>query len=306
MTVMKLSILRVLLVTFLAALLSTAYGQGSHDQTRDRKLNELADAERAFAAFTVKKGFRDGFIKYFADDGIGFGPHPEKTKEVLQKRPAPAGPRTVIFNWAPMFGDISQAGDLGYTTGPVLYTDISENPKPPRHAMYFSVWQKQADGSWKVAVDIGVNVPQAVGPINTKFIPAKAVPSNRNRKLAPVNVDDLGSLEISFSRFIAEHSMAKAYANFLSRGEFRIHRNGQMPTLSENDLIPVLKSVDSFEFIGGKVSSSNDLAFTYGKYFSAKGGQDSETGYYVHVWRRDTSGNWKLVADIQNPLPKVS
>src|SRR6185436_17865805 len=85
-----------------------------YSQKVDRALEELAAAERAFAAETVKVGFRDGFIKYFADDGIGFGPEPQRTKEVLQKRPAQTGPRTLMFNWQPMFGDISQAGDLGY------------------------------------------------------------------------------------------------------------------------------------------------------------------------------------------------
>src|SRR5690242_15752560 len=91
-----------LLIPFLIlGLAAMASGQVSE------ALESLADSERAFAAETVKVGLRDGFAKYFADDGIGFGPHPQRTREVLLKSPPATGPRKVIFNWAPMFGDIS-------------------------------------------------------------------------------------------------------------------------------------------------------------------------------------------------------
>ena len=276
----------------------------SQTAVREKQLNELADAERAFAAFTVKEGFRDGFIKFFADDGIGFGPHPERTREKLMKTPPATGPRKVIFNWAPVFGDISAAADLGYTTGPVLYSDLGENPRPPRHGIYFSVWQKQTDGSWKVAIDMGVDTPGAVAPIETGFTAAKLVDRGRGHAFSPTNAEDLRSLDDSFSKYIAKNGMAKGYANWLDRGGFRVHRKGQMPIVDEADLVPVVISGDSFEFIGGKASISNDLAFTYGKFTSARGGSDLETGYYVHVWRRDGGGKWKLVVDVQNPLPK--
>ncbi len=269
-----------------------------------KDLRELADAERAFSAYTVEHGFRDGFIKFFADDGIGFGPHPERTKEVLQKRPAPHGPRTLIFEWAPMFGDISAAGDMGYTTGPVLYTPQGENARPPFHGMYFSVWQKQADGSWKVVIDMGIDTPKAVAPIATKFAAAKNVTHNRDKSLQSVSAEGLREIDNSFSRYIAEHGMAKGYANWLDRREFRVHRKGKMPIVKEEGLMPILLSQNVFEFIDGKISESNDMAFTYGKYLSALGGSNTETGSYVHVWRRDSSGKWKLVADVQNPLPK--
>src|SRR5688572_28228116 len=194
-------------------LFSLTFCMAAIGQTREKALNELADAERSFAAETVKVGFHDGFIKYFADDGIGFGPHPERTKEVLQKRPAGTGARTVIFNWAPMFGDISQAGDMGYTTGPVLYTNISANPKPPRHGVYFSVWQKQSDGTWKVVIDMGVDTPKAIGSISTEFMSAGRVVTKR--KFAAIGAKDLAALESKFARYIGEHGMAKAYANWL-------------------------------------------------------------------------------------------
>ena len=271
----------------------------SQEALREKQLNELADAERAFAAYTVKEGFRDGFIKFFADDGIGFGPHPERTREKLMKLPPPTGPRKVVFNWAPMFGDISAAGDLGYTTGPVLYTDVTANPRPPRHGRYFSVWQKQADGTWKVAVDMGVAPPGTIAPIDTPF---KAASPVRGRALKGTRSDDYRQLDGTVSTAIAKTSPAAAYDAILDK-EFRIHRDGLMPVTNRKELKAVLVQTN-FELIDGKIASSGDLAFTYGKYATMDETKGAETGYYVHVWRRDADSKWRLVADVQNPLPK--
>jgi ketosteroid isomerase-like protein len=267
---------------------------------RDKELRGLAAAEREFAAFTVKEGFREGFIKYFADDGIGFGPHPERTREKLMKTPPETGTRKVIFNWAPMFGDISEAGDLGYTTGPVLYTDAGENPRPPRHGMYFSVWQKHADGSWKVAIDMGVPVPEAAAPIGTKFTAAERV---IRTNITDPTVDDYRQLDRAFWGSIAKTSPAKAYASRLDK-QFRIHRARMMPATDMKALPSGMIAQTKFEIIDGKIAKSNDLAFTYGKYTTVNEPTGEETGYYVHVWRRNANGKWKLVADVTNPLPK--
>lgn len=257
-------------------------------------LASLADAERAFSAYTVKVGFRDGFIKYFADDGIGFGPHPERTKEVLSKTPAETGFRTLIFEWAPMFGDISAAGDLGYTTGPVLFTPQGANAKPPFHGIYFSVWQKQSDGTWKVAIDMGVDTPSAVAPINTGFVAAKTVIARTKSD----KFEDYRKLDVRFSQALSTADPVNAYRGWLAE-QFRVHRKGVMPITSLKDLAAVVGDRTTFHFIDGKIAASHDMAYTYGKYVSG-----SVTGYYVRVWRFDARGDWKLAVDVQNPLPK--
>ncbi len=264
---------------------------------QNKDLTELAETEREFAAYTVKEGFRDGFIKFFAEDGIGFGPHPQRTKEVLQKQPRPTGPRTTLFNWAPVFGDISAAGDMGYTTGPVLYTDLTANPRPPWHGIYFSVWKKQADGTWRVAVDMGVDTPRAVAPLDAPFIAAKADRTTSARALSPPG---LAALDRDLSDRIASDGARPAYKARLGR-EFRIHRNGIMPVVDRVGFDALAMPVIKFDHIGGKIARSNDLAFSYGKY-SITGSKEQEEGYYVHVWRQNARREWRLVIDVQNPL----
>ena len=73
---------------------------------------ELFDAERAFVRMAEEKGFRDSFYAYFADDGVAFNPHPFRVRVALAAAPPSPGPMGAA--WAPVYGDISAAGDLGY------------------------------------------------------------------------------------------------------------------------------------------------------------------------------------------------
>lgn len=270
----------------------------------NKDLQKMAEAEREFSATAVKEGFRDSFIKFFADDGIGFGPEPQRTKEVLSKTPPQTAPRKVVFRWQPYFCDMSLDGDLGYSTGPVIYEDVSGSNRPPRHGMYFSVWQKQADGNWKVVVDMGTSTPQAVASQDVNYEVAKNPDGISQSKAKKLNKGNFDSLDADFSAEIAKSGLVNGYNSWLS-DEFRVHRNGVMPILTKDELKKYLDGTNakiSFKQMGGKISNLKDLAFTYGSFHYD--GNDSPTGYYVHVWRRNVKGNWKLVADIFNELPK--
>lgn len=270
----------------------------------NKDLQKMAETEREFSATAVKEGFRDSFIKFFADDGIGFGPAPQLTKEVLTKTAPQTAPRKVVFRWQPYFCDMSLDGDLGYSTGPVIYEDVSGSNRPPRHGLYFSVWQKQTDGNWKVAVDMGTATPQAVAAQDVNYEVAKnpdGISQSKAKKLDKGNFD---SLDADFSAEIAKSGLVNAYNAWLS-DEFRVHRNGIMPILTKAELKKYLDGTNgklSFKQMGGKISNLKDLAFTYGSFHFD--GNDSPSGYYVHVWRRNKTENWKLVADIFNELPK--
>lgn len=122
-------------------------------------LASLVETERAFARMSLEKGQREAFLAFFADDGIVFNPHPVAYKQDAAKRPAPASRPPPTLAWEPIFGDVSAAGDLGYTTGPYRLTDHNATARPPSHGYFFSIWRKQPDGSWKVVVDLGTETP---------------------------------------------------------------------------------------------------------------------------------------------------
>jgi ketosteroid isomerase-like protein len=280
--------------------------------TQDKGLppaqTELVNTERAFAKLAVERGVRESFITYFADDGIGFNPHPHKVKETLSKSPAPARRSPLVLNWAPVYGDIARAGDLGWNTGPTVVEDTSPEKKPTRHGMFFSVWKKQSDGTWRVVLDLGADTPAAVVPLDAPFKTSYR-PSSK-RTAASVNVEEeitgLLKVEREFLAAAKAGSVGQAYQNRLS-DEARVHRPGMMPAVGKDALRAWLAQQTmnlSGEPLKADVTRSGELGYAYGSY--ELGGAKPEKGYYARVWKRDGKGQWHIVMDTVNPIPPGS
>ena len=56
------------------------------------------------------------------------------------------------------------SGDMGFTTGPWEAKGDINDEKPSGYGHFVTVWKKQADGSWKFVVDLGISHPQSGGP----------------------------------------------------------------------------------------------------------------------------------------------
>lgn len=267
------------------------------------ELLSLANAERAFAKMSVDKGVREAFYNNFAEDGINFQPHPTNTREAYRKTPAPQTPPPITLNWAPIYGDISQAGDLGYTTGPYTVEDRSPAKRPTRHGMYSSVWKKQADGNWKVVLDLGIQVGAAVAPLDAPF---QAAPQWRLKPRGASSDDETASLLKADREFFdnAKGSGSQAWQKFLS-DDARIHRNLMMSAVGKSELqawVGKQSAAISGEPIKADVARSGDFGYSYGKYELKA--EKIEKGYYARVWKRDAAGNWRIVFDVTNPLPE--
>jgi ketosteroid isomerase-like protein len=266
---------------------------------------ELVAAERAFAKLSVDRGIRESFITYFAADGIGFGPHPYKVKEVLSNGPVPATRSPIVLNWAPIYGDIAGSGDLGYNTGPTVFEDRGPNKTPTAHGIFFSVWKRQSDGSWRVALDLGGPTPSPIAPLDAPFLTAHRNTNGQPAAAASLGEGGAGLLGVE-REFLAEaksRSVGKAYADHLS-GDARLHRPDMMPVIGKIALRSWLGRQTmtlSGEPIKAEVASSGELGYAYGSY--ELGGAQLEKGYYARVWKRDQNGKWRIVMDVLNPIP---
>lgn len=69
----------------------------------------------------------------------------------------PAGP---TLTWTPVSAAVSRSGEMGYTVGTWVSRSTDPQGKPlESHGKYVTIWRKQADGSWKVVLDIGNSSP---------------------------------------------------------------------------------------------------------------------------------------------------
>jgi ketosteroid isomerase-like protein len=275
-------------------------------QKSSAALDSLVAAEKAFAATSVEIGIRDSFLMFFADDGINFQPHPTKTREAFLKRPAPATRPPIELNWWPIYADVSRAGDLGYTTGPYTFKDLSPEKRPTRYGYYFSIWKKQANGEWKVAVDCGISTPDHSAQ-TLEFKPAPQVKWKASRKIdLESERAALVDLDRQFLKTSESLGIVESYLRYFG-SEARLHRDGLLPMTERAAIRAYLSSQISRLFwtpIKSDIAQSADLGYTYGSYeLKFAGTNKTEKGYYVRVWKRDDRGNWKLVLDTFSPIP---
>ena len=109
---------------------------------READLRSLVSAENDFSRLSAEKGTREAFITFFADDGVIFNPSPANGKQIWMSREKAPG----VLTWTPIFADISEAGDLGYTTGPYEFRRAA-GEKPVGFGFYMSIWRRGADGA---------------------------------------------------------------------------------------------------------------------------------------------------------------
>lgn len=120
------------------------------------------DAERAFNAAAQAKGQWTAFREYAAADAIMFVPQPVNAQEWLKDRKDPAK----SVEWWPTESYVSCSGDMAVNHGGWKRPDGSVG--------YFStVWERQADGSWKWGMDHGdIAVTALAKPASPKVVRA--------------------------------------------------------------------------------------------------------------------------------------
>jgi ketosteroid isomerase-like protein len=255
---MKIALLLMLAVLLCA--LQTA------NTTRDKALESLAVAERNFAATSAKKGFHKAFAENMADDGIVFAPTPTNGKKLHADAPE----SKALLTWYPAYADISASLDWGYTTGPYEFKVKPEDEKPAGTGFYLSVWRKQPDGQWKVAVDMGNSFsPDLIKPETYK--PAPAI----KETIGKGSEKDLLASDVQ---------KVQPYYD-----ETLIYRHGEYPYRYKNTPIEPAATI-VYTTLGHELSPSADMGYTYGSYK-----QGETTGHYLKVWKM-LNAKWKLVA----------
>jgi len=127
------------------------------------------DADVAFAQATRDRGV-DGWVDWFADSGVQVTPGRNIVgKAAIREAMAPAlSDSTRTLTWRPTSAEVAAAGDLGYTIGRWERTHRVKDSTATTRGSYVTVWRKQADGSWKVVLDIGNSDPAPAPPVGKR------------------------------------------------------------------------------------------------------------------------------------------
>ena len=290
-------------VLFTAIALAASQAPPSADLAR------MIAAERAFAAATREIGVRDGFLTFFMDDAIDVAPVGKtlglvKVKDRLRSQPPPALPLVRQLLWEPRWGAISSAGDLGWLTGPYRMKD-AKGVDPDRHGAYFSVWRRQADGTYKVRLDIGIATAREV--VFPEGFTAAPPPVAAPGAAAPAE-NELRLIEARFAE-AASKDLAAAYRAHLLPNA-RLHRNERSPFVGADAAADFMASTFdrmTWGVLHVEGASSGDMAIAAGSYDAAAKASEGrpgtpERGYFVRVWHRAPDGGWKIAFET-NGIP---
>jgi ketosteroid isomerase-like protein len=293
--------LSIVCLTMTAAL---CFGQA---KSENPALSSLVEAERSFARTSLEIGARASFMKFFADDAVVFRPGPVRYKEAMKDVPPPANPLETVLQWEPLYADVSASGDLGYTTGPAVWTDHSPTKKPPYYGYYFSVWKKQPSGEWKVAFDIGTEQPGPYTGSRTLQSPEAVVRKEAIPSSAPgEQLIGLMNVEREFLEAAQKDGAVNAIARYAGK-EVRVYREKEFPLIGIESLRSYFSSKpyqSQWNPMFSDVALSGDMGYVYGGYeVPASGAAPVENGFYLRVWKQDVTNTWKLVAEVTSPMP---
>lgn len=307
---------RLLTITALAAVLLTAraFSQSAAQPAppitpaidRQAAFDGVVAAEKAFAKLTAEKGMREGFLAYLADDSIVFDPDPANGQQVWKgRKPSPA-----VLEWYPVHSEVSLAGDLGFNTGPY---DFRPKPadKPVAWGQFATIWKRQADGSWKAALDLGTSTPEptaAAAPALALNGPARVEES----ALPKVDVAAARTALLDADRALAASTLEKGSAAYdgVLTDDARLLRVSHQPALGREAARALLAEYPmptTWEALGGGVARSGDLGYSYGFVKKHEEGPESpwvSTSNYLRVWRREKDGPWKLAFEVLSPRPQ--
>jgi ketosteroid isomerase-like protein len=297
----------------------------------------LVAAERAFSALSVEKGMRAAFLHHLADDALIFRPGPVNGRQFMSGRPDAAG--TLI--WEPAFAEVAAAGDLGLSTGPFEFRPAPERKLPTAHGHFVSIWKRTPHSPWQVALDIGINHPRperglgqvevARGPVHKMPEPAPkrgglsvgvgvltgsglglgigtgATPRGYADDHAH-DVHTLLSAERTYGWTLRAKGTERAYAAVAAE-DVRLYREGAAPVIGLDAAVRALADRQGrMEWItqGHGVAVAGDLGYTYGRLEIRPTPQaKADSSAFLHVWRRDAKGKWKLALALENPMPKA-
>jgi len=262
-------------------------------------LGSLVDAELAFARMAGERGVRAAFLANFAADAIALEPGPVRVQDAYRARPAPADPLAVKLDWKPAQAGVARSHDFGYTTGPYTLR-VPAQPDRLRRGAFFSVWQRDASGQWKVILDAGIGTPNA---INFSTLGASPRPAFAGPSRPAAARHELLALEANGAG--AQHAglTPNDYGKLLA-DDARLHRNGEPPLASRPAIArAVALGTRSMAWtpIDARIAKSADMAVTWGRYREIDRAANAHDGYYAHLWLRDRAGDWRLAYDIALP-----
>jgi ketosteroid isomerase-like protein len=250
---------------------------------------EVINAENSFAGLSRSANTRDAFMAYLSDSTIMFDG---------QNKPVPGislykdrKPNNSLLFWWPVFVGASSDGTMGFSTGPWEFSPTKDT-LPVAFGYYATVWQKDKDGKWKMAVDLGIQLP----PSEKSNPPLKASPNYRLSAAAiRLGLAELLAMDGSYNQLLKTASYIKGRFS----DDAHLLRSDKKPFTTPAAFVALDEKGKSFSYSQsyGGVAGSNDLFYAYGTARISTADGKITDAKYLRVWKVEND-NWRIVLDV--------
>jgi len=276
----------------IAAFILIGISKISFAQTGPADVNRVIDAEKDFNKLVERKGIKGGFLAVADPEGIVFKPDAVNITEFYNNIDKQAG----SLKWTPDFARIAANGDLAFTAGKYIYQN-GKGEDDKVYGDYVSLWRVDSEGKLKLLIDLGIQHPEPEKEPLTDFRSPDS-----SKRIAP-SKDPFGGKKIILTTDeLFNHSLTisalATYKEFLSL-EGHYYFPGFEPMTGQDK---VMKFIDNegisinAQTVNGGRSTSNDLAYTYGKARIQKGSIVSNYNY-VRIWELDKNHKWNVLLE---------
>lgn len=262
----------------------------AQDPKQKDEIQKIIQTEKAFAQASIDKGTKNAFLEFLSKESIIFDKSmPENGVEYWQKLDFKG-----VVTWQPLTAEIAGSSDLGYTVGNYQFHNTSAEEKSNTFGSFVTLWKKQSDNSWKVAVDMSVPHDEVV--TNTANI----------TEIYPVfKPYELKNQMVLTERmvFMNDHFYWKNAKSSLNPFEphleqnVRMYRRNLKPIIGKENAKVFLKKTynKNLVYTGLKAISSNagDLVCVYGV---ISGG--GKSGTYLRIYKQEAKDAWKIVVEM--------
>jgi ketosteroid isomerase-like protein len=283
----------------LAMLGNPAWPEASSPCADEGGLQGLLSTEYAFAG-KARASVRNAFLEYLAEDSLVLEPQPVPGRALYTA----AKENADRLEWYPSIADIAGSHDLGFTTGPWVYTAAAGGA--PIHGDFLTVWKRDAECRWRIELDGGVShgAPANAEPrLDAGGLNANtALPTDTAPSPTLVAADAVGRAILDFQGTAAGDGLPAGLRTYARTMDFRFLAQGEAPfglTAAVAYLIDHTIHGAWTERARGRAADSS-LAYSVGEF-----GEANKAVYaYVQIWQYDPKvANWGLRILLLSPLP---
>lgn len=268
--------------------------QGVAQPKRDI-VGTLVAAENYFAANAKEKGVKEAFIQALDERSV-----------LLRKGAAvnglnfykslPAGQESLW--WEPVYARVSKSANWGFTTGPAIFKPTANGAES--YGDYFSIWQRNRKGVWKLLFDIGVTHPKPttqqklhfVNPQSDKFFRQRGEKRLQQRQEIVTSSDKLYATILKADNKIARKEFINENCLLLIDGAQAMYGREKISAFWEKE-----GSRLTTEVISGGRAESGELAWTYGNATIITSGK-AVPYHYLRVWELQPEFKWNVIAEV--------